>query len=597
MQFPLVPAEAITIHKSQGSTYDFVCIDISGYMTRALLYVACSRVTNISGLYLIGNFDPPKYKEDVVDRELNYLRENKKLILHHSKIYSMDSKNINIFYHNVQSLNKHYLDIIADETFFLNTTLILFLETWSVKTDSFNFKDYIQFYRKDSTNSNIRCARGILCLIRKDRFNEIVFIDEICDSESNTENLDIILFSIKKYLIILVHKSPRYNINKAFNVLQNILNTHKQTYKEFIILGDLNIDLKIKNVQFEKLFEIYNLRNLFSITQSTTNSDTQIDWLLSNISDKIISSEIYESSFSHHNPIFLSIRNFNCSIENESTVIDILNNANTDQKQIRDTLKSLLNIQSVDNNINNTLNLNIPNNLIRDCNSNKSTINDTLINSNTDQQQIRDTLISLSTNESVDNMQHSNIINTLPVHLNIPNNLILELNDTNLELSDEVVDLFIDIICAQTNYTPQSTLVYYEVVNINSVCENKDDLQILYSGLYDSVGHWVCIYYNSNIKKLFVYDSFFSCCLSTQLSTIINQIYPFINTNTDIIHKKPLYKQHDAVSCGLYAILYAISICYGDFPHIKKYNISSPKQIRNYLTNILKKRSLFKIPF
>ncbi|XP_011883820.1 PREDICTED: uncharacterized protein LOC105570968, partial [Vollenhovia emeryi] len=44
-QFPITPAEALTIHKSQGQTYEKMCIDLteSYRMTRAMLYVALSR--------------------------------------------------------------------------------------------------------------------------------------------------------------------------------------------------------------------------------------------------------------------------------------------------------------------------------------------------------------------------------------------------------------------------------------------------------------------------------------------------------------------------------------------------------------------------
>lgn len=63
-QFPMVPAEALSIHKSQGQSYSAVCIDMSHpsktkRMTRSMLYVALSRVTSLNGLYIIGNFKPP----------------------------------------------------------------------------------------------------------------------------------------------------------------------------------------------------------------------------------------------------------------------------------------------------------------------------------------------------------------------------------------------------------------------------------------------------------------------------------------------------------------------------------------------------------
>lgn len=56
-QFPIKCAEAMTIYKSQGSTYKCICVHLSEKrcMSRASLYVACSRVTSLNGLYFIGN--------------------------------------------------------------------------------------------------------------------------------------------------------------------------------------------------------------------------------------------------------------------------------------------------------------------------------------------------------------------------------------------------------------------------------------------------------------------------------------------------------------------------------------------------------------
>jgi len=55
-QFPVVPAEAITIHKSQGATYSKVAVHLKRGIKRASLYVGCSRATSASGLFLLGDF-------------------------------------------------------------------------------------------------------------------------------------------------------------------------------------------------------------------------------------------------------------------------------------------------------------------------------------------------------------------------------------------------------------------------------------------------------------------------------------------------------------------------------------------------------------
>ncbi|KAG2203381.1 hypothetical protein INT47_010079 [Mucor saturninus] len=64
-QFPIVPAEVLTIHKFQGGTYENVVVyDVGKHkMQRSLIYVACSRATIANGLTLIcknNTFVPPK---------------------------------------------------------------------------------------------------------------------------------------------------------------------------------------------------------------------------------------------------------------------------------------------------------------------------------------------------------------------------------------------------------------------------------------------------------------------------------------------------------------------------------------------------------
>lgn len=55
-QFPLKPAWALTIHKSQGMTFDKVAIDLdTGTFAPGQLYVALSRARSLKGVYLLSN--------------------------------------------------------------------------------------------------------------------------------------------------------------------------------------------------------------------------------------------------------------------------------------------------------------------------------------------------------------------------------------------------------------------------------------------------------------------------------------------------------------------------------------------------------------
>ncbi|XP_015125653.1 ATP-dependent DNA helicase PIF2-like, partial [Diachasma alloeum] len=114
-QFPIVPAEAMTIHKSQGQTYSNVCIDLTfgSRLTRALLYVALSRVCSLSNLYILGIFKPPKAPDvnDPIICEYKKLDE-RRLKLSYTNL--IDTNDIKIIYQNVRSFNKNVEHIQSD---------------------------------------------------------------------------------------------------------------------------------------------------------------------------------------------------------------------------------------------------------------------------------------------------------------------------------------------------------------------------------------------------------------------------------------------------------------------------------------------------
>lgn len=67
-QFPLRLAWAITIHKSQGQTYQSVAIDLSeGAFAHGQTYVALSRCQSLERLYLTS---PIKPEDIIVDQDI-----------------------------------------------------------------------------------------------------------------------------------------------------------------------------------------------------------------------------------------------------------------------------------------------------------------------------------------------------------------------------------------------------------------------------------------------------------------------------------------------------------------------------------------------
>lgn len=75
VQFPLRLAWAITIHKSQGLTFDKAVIDAGNAFTSGQVYVALSRCRSLDGLVLLSRINPESIENDrlVVEHERNKL--------------------------------------------------------------------------------------------------------------------------------------------------------------------------------------------------------------------------------------------------------------------------------------------------------------------------------------------------------------------------------------------------------------------------------------------------------------------------------------------------------------------------------------------
>src|SRR6476660_9824373 len=63
-QFPVRPAWAITIHKSQGLTFSKAIIDAGESFAPGQVYVALSRLTSLAGLVLYSRIHPSSINTD-----------------------------------------------------------------------------------------------------------------------------------------------------------------------------------------------------------------------------------------------------------------------------------------------------------------------------------------------------------------------------------------------------------------------------------------------------------------------------------------------------------------------------------------------------
>lgn len=160
-QFPLLPAEAMTIHKSQGQTYDSVCVNLSsGRATRQLWYVALSRVWRIY-IHIIGKFKPPNppKEADPVQVELKDLKTNKRLNICFNTLQQPTGKIIG--YHNIRSFLK-YLPHIQNDVWNSKCDILILAETQIISTDRPNLPGFKLIDRFDEFRK--RGPRGLLVL-------------------------------------------------------------------------------------------------------------------------------------------------------------------------------------------------------------------------------------------------------------------------------------------------------------------------------------------------------------------------------------------------------------------------------------------------
>ena len=74
-QYPIMPAWAITIHKSQGQTFDNVILDLKKCFAEGQAYVALSRCRSLEGIQLSSKIDKRIIKvNEEVDDFLNEMR-------------------------------------------------------------------------------------------------------------------------------------------------------------------------------------------------------------------------------------------------------------------------------------------------------------------------------------------------------------------------------------------------------------------------------------------------------------------------------------------------------------------------------------------
>ena len=304
-QFPLRPASAKTVHRSQGDTQSQIVVNLN---TRRAIphihYVALSRVATIEGLYITDLCESKISVDPRVVKEMQLLRNECKLDLCFTPLYMLENTNLKICYLNARSLHKHIDDVRKDINY-LSTDVLIFTETRFCPHDPdemYAIEGY-ELFRNDETSNANRPYHGTAVYSRVQMLNGYLY----------ARNYHGIEFTIAKtvehpdLIIVGIYRSPRV-------VSSSLLTANRSTLMEnpssqVIFMGDFNVNW-LDEVERRSLYNLMINENGLEqlISSCTTDNGTLIDHLYTNLIEEDVKAGTLETYFSDHKAIWASVK-------------------------------------------------------------------------------------------------------------------------------------------------------------------------------------------------------------------------------------------------------------------------------------------------
>lgn len=321
VQFPIVSACALTVHKSQGGTFSELVFDYSKKQDQQLVYVGMSRVTSLEGLYLTDSTGENKFyhaKQCNTPRMVELRTELKRLSNHQLVTHSdmieefLDSTNhsYSLISFNVESLNAHFLDVSTD-CLLTKVDFLALSETWLNDCSKVSIEGYhcitefkrpsnraggVAFFQKNT--STLTAIPHNLEQFSED--HDIILLDansfgDICATEI-VENGILTLF-------VVVYISPSATYKQKITFLARNLFMYAKKNIRIVVCGDFNIDiLKPENVKFPLFMKQYLHLDLNTDhLQTTTFGRSCLDLVF--VRNIQAQTRRYVSYFSYHRPI------------------------------------------------------------------------------------------------------------------------------------------------------------------------------------------------------------------------------------------------------------------------------------------------------
>lgn len=344
IQYMIVECESYTIHKSQSKTLPKMGFYITANISQQLLYVGCSRVESLQGLFLIlpnaTSIRPNIPTAAILRRKNNQLDENaaknemKRMRAEAQFVnsfpfaeenYMPDDAGLSLMTLDVQGLGENFIKLQAIESDpgFRHADMIFLTGCGTrngIKRVNFSTKnhEYQNHYLSTYTGEPNDKPWGTICFIKKEIQEKVKFVAS-CKQRKSTSEYE---WSLHKYEInktknlyfCVIHllniENATKNLQKILIELHNKLGTNKE---RIYLFGNFNQDFNKKNKNKTSVEMMKNLKDAgltkdIPLFQTKTHKDgKQLDWMFTNRENSQVTTS-YPVWYSDHAAMHTKIR-------------------------------------------------------------------------------------------------------------------------------------------------------------------------------------------------------------------------------------------------------------------------------------------------
>ncbi|CAI5669492.1 unnamed protein product [Oreochromis niloticus] len=311
-QFPVKLAFACTIHKVQGMTTTSAVVSLKSIFEPGMAYVAVSRVTSLSGLYLLDMEEKKIFTNPEITAALENMKQanlDDMMPLLHVRQTLSRSEVFTIVHHNTEGLPAHINDIKSHHELCLADVLCL-TETHlrgSFVAESLHLENYNLFKRnRHLSYTNFpqmanRSGGGVAVYVKSDiQVHEKQYIHNVTDLEFLALKVEAPVSA----LIAVVYRPPDYTLRPFLKNLVSLLDSLEiMDCHPIIVCGDFNENvLSSANKPILELFESRGYAQV--ITAPTTEKNTLLDLIFISQPERCLHSGVTKTYHSYHDPVY-----------------------------------------------------------------------------------------------------------------------------------------------------------------------------------------------------------------------------------------------------------------------------------------------------